>query len=523
MRCALGRSGRLSRRRSGAARRRRGAHRCARFRSPSCARSTSAAASASRSSTRSSRSSGPAARQRRAQVGAALAGARSPTTGSPRRSRDLRAPSRRATSARWSRRSIRSCSALSPARAGVATGPPLRADQARPLRARRGRRRSCARRRCTPRRVLVDAVPSRGWHARGLRVHVWTVDDPAELRCLAALGVDGVITNRPKICALRVTVLTMSERDDRGRGGFTEETNATPLVRLTGDVQGPKRPCLVVIAGAQLGEIFPIEGEIIIGRDPEAALRLADDEGVSRRHAQVSRGRRRRAARRPRLAERHLRRRRAGRRSACSRRAPRSASARRRCSSSRATTRSRRAAQRQLLESALRDGLTHAFNRRYFVSGSAPRSASPSATRSRWRCCMLDIDHFKQLNDKHGHLVGDDVLARRRRRARRHAARRGRAGALRRRGVRRCSCAASTQENARVLGERLRARSSRLGLTKETAREALPVTVSVGIAIFPVGERRGDVPRSRSGQAAHRARRRGALSCQEAGRNRVER
>ncbi|MCU1281812.1 MAG: hypothetical protein JWM53_5358, partial [bacterium] len=26
----------------------------------------------------------------------------------------------------------------------------------------------------------------------------WTVDDAAELRLLAAIGVDGVITNRPK-------------------------------------------------------------------------------------------------------------------------------------------------------------------------------------------------------------------------------------------------------------------------------------------------------------------------------------
>jgi glycerophosphoryl diester phosphodiesterase len=48
-----------------------------------------------------------------------------------------------------------------------------------------------------PEATLVDALEMQRWHSRGFRVNVWTVDAPAELRCLAALGVDGVITNRP--------------------------------------------------------------------------------------------------------------------------------------------------------------------------------------------------------------------------------------------------------------------------------------------------------------------------------------
>ena len=35
------------------------------------------------------------------------------------------------------------------------------------------------------------------WHARGYWVNVWTVDEPARIESLAAMGVDGIITNQP--------------------------------------------------------------------------------------------------------------------------------------------------------------------------------------------------------------------------------------------------------------------------------------------------------------------------------------
>jgi glycerophosphoryl diester phosphodiesterase len=50
-----------------------------------------------------------------------------------------------------------------------------------------------------PHFTLVDDNYMR-WAARkGYRVHVWTVDDPAEARRLAQLGVHGIITNKPDI------------------------------------------------------------------------------------------------------------------------------------------------------------------------------------------------------------------------------------------------------------------------------------------------------------------------------------
>ena len=42
-------------------------------------------------------------------------------------------------------------------------------------------------------RSFVEAA-----HARGLQVHVWTIDDVAQMRALIELGVDGVMTDQPQ-------------------------------------------------------------------------------------------------------------------------------------------------------------------------------------------------------------------------------------------------------------------------------------------------------------------------------------
>ncbi|HZS36225.1 MAG TPA: GGDEF domain-containing protein [Polyangia bacterium] len=56
------------------------------------------------------------------------------------------------------------------------------------------------------------------------------------------------------------------------------------------------------------------------------------------------------------------------------------------------------------------DGLTQAYNKRYFIENL--EKEIPRCTRHQrpLSLLMLDIDHFKKINDDHGHLTGDYVL-----------------------------------------------------------------------------------------------------------------
>ncbi len=64
----------------------------------------------------------------------------------------------------------------------------------------------------------------------------------------------------------------------------------------------------------------------------------------------------------------------------------------------------------QLLEFSLRDPLTGLYNRRYVVEFLAAKRAFALRTQTPLSVVLLDIDHFKKINDTLGHAVGDEVL-----------------------------------------------------------------------------------------------------------------
>lgn len=64
----------------------------------------------------------------------------------------------------------------------------------------------------------------------------------------------------------------------------------------------------------------------------------------------------------------------------------------------------------RLQEQALRDPLTGLYNRRYLDEFFSREVARARREREPIALALIDLDHFKALNDQHGHLIGDDVL-----------------------------------------------------------------------------------------------------------------
>src|SRR5262249_32651951 len=241
------------------------------------------------------------------------------------------------------------------------------------------------------------------------------------------------------------------------------------------------RAYLVVLAGSSVGEMFKIGDErTIIGRGGRASIRLLD-EGISREHAQI-------AVEGTRVFLQDL-----GSTNGTF------------CNGLKVDRRELvdgdkilvgsttilkftyhdnldEMFQKQMYESALRDGLTKAFNKKYFTDRLESEFTFATRHASSLALVLFDLDHFKKVNDTYGHQAGDYVLLQvstllsAALRAEDVFARYGGEEFA-------VICRGSDMNQAPVVGERLRKAVESHKYVYD--KKQIPVTISVGIAVLP--------------------------------------
>jgi two-component system cell cycle response regulator len=164
------------------------------------------------------------------------------------------------------------------------------------------------------------------------------------------------------------------------------------------------------------------------------------------------------------------------------------------------------------IEMAVTDGLTGLHNRRYLERHLAAMVQQAVARQKPLSVLVLDIDHFKPINDNYGHAVGDDVLREFSRRVRKTV--RGFDRACRFGGEEFVVVMPDTDAAlALVVGERLRQKIATDRFNVPNSDGGIDVTVSIGIASLVSSADTPEALLKRADDALYRAKR--------AGRNRV--
>jgi len=140
----------------------------------------------------------------------------------------------------------------------------------------------------------------------------------------------------------------------------------------------------------------------------------------------------------------------------------------------------------RLRRAGMTDGLTGVHNRRYFDHRSLIEFSQAVRHRYPLACLFLDIDHFKAINDGHGHPVGDEVLRQ--------------VGGLILRSLRTGDLAAryggeefvvllprTDLAGAREVAERIRVMVQDAPFVTPEGGGAVSATLSIGLAMLPAG------------------------------------
>jgi len=191
---------------------------------------------------------------------------------------------------------------------------------------------------------------------------------------------------------------------------WDEDTGATDVEELQ-RASSQRRACLTCLTGTLSGQLFKVQkGQLVIGRSPHAELRL-DDDGISRNHARI-----RSETNRAWIEDME------SRNGTFVNGERITASVELKDGDKVQVGRGTvlrfgfqdaldESFHENLLSSALRDGLTKLFNKRYLMDRLDSELKFALRHETSLSLLLLDIDHFKKVNDTHGHLAGDAVLA----------------------------------------------------------------------------------------------------------------
>lgn len=160
------------------------------------------------------------------------------------------------------------------------------------------------------------------------------------------------------------------------------------------------------------------------------------------------------------------------------------------------------------IEMAITDALTGLYNRRYMESHLATLMDQAAARGKPLALLVLDIDHFKAVNDGHGHDAGDDVLREFALRMRKSI--RGLDLACRYGGEEFVIVMPETDMPvAAAVAERLRRRIASEPFSIQQGAGSIEVTISIGIATLDPSSDNGASILKRADQALYRAKRDG--------------
>ncbi|MFQ5877376.1 MAG: diguanylate cyclase [Acidobacteriota bacterium] len=147
-----------------------------------------------------------------------------------------------------------------------------------------------------------------------------------------------------------------------------------------------------------------------------------------------------------------------------------------------------RRANQRMSRLVLVDAKTQLHNYRYFMEHLEDEMKRSQRYGVPLTLLMLDIDHFKSVNDRHGHVVGDDVLKE--------------FGQIMRRTARETDSIAryggeeftilmthTTAAQGRRLADRVRRATEAHRFADGQSRRTVAITVSVGVATYPTNDR----------------------------------